>query len=177
MTLTSEHRTHLHHIFYGLCAERGWALGLPTSFDYAYLPETNTKVQAQIRQGEGKPLILLHPLAFDRCRGHLVKGLLHHELVHHLLGPEVGHGPEFSAVEQDWAGFYAFKSESSDFARWLARQKPRYTLSCTSCGSVFERHSLPRGRLACRTCCIQHNQGSYDETYTLHIGGVMMSSA
>ena len=177
MPLTSEHQTHIHHIFYRLCAERGWAIGFPTTFDYGYLPDGNIKVQAQIRVGEGKPLILIHPLAFDRCRGHLVKGLLHHELIHHMLGEEEGHGPRFTAIEQGWDGFFLFKQESSDFARWLARSKPRFTLYCDHCGSIFERHSLPRGRLACRACCDEHAGGSYDETYDLHIGGVSLSSA
>jgi len=169
MTLTSDHQTHLHHIFYALCRERGWALGLPTSFDFGYLDADLKHVQARIVLKEGKPLILFHPAAFGR--GSLVKGLLHHEICHYLLGPEVGHGPRFSALEEGWDGFWAWKQESADFARWLLRQRPEYRLSCLACGAVMLRNTVPVGRIACRACCEKHANGQYDERYNLHIGG------
>lgn len=170
MTLTSEHQTHIHHQFYALCKERGWALGLPTYFDYGYLDADVKRVQARIILGEGKPLILFHPAAFGRRR--LVKGLLHHELCHYLLGPEVGHGPRFSAFEQAWDGFWEFKQASTDFARWLLRQRPEYRLTCPACGAVVLRNTVPVGRIACRACCEKHTNGEYDENYNLHIGVV-----
>lgn len=170
MTLTSEHQTHIHHQFYALCKERRWALGLPTCFDYGYLDADVKRVQARIILGEGKPLILFHPAAFGRRR--LVKGLLHHELCHYLLGPEVGHGPRFSAFEQAWDGFWEFKQASADFARWLLRQRPEYRLTCLACGAVMLRNTVPVGRIACRACCEKHTNGEYDENYNLHIGVV-----
>lgn len=177
MTLTSEHTTHLHHIFYALCRERNWSLGFPTSFDFGYLDADNRQVQARIVLGGKKPTILFHPMAFNECRGFLVKGLLHHELCHHLLGPEVGHGPDFTLLEQGWDDYYLFKSETVDFARTLARRKPKYILSCAMCGIKFERNTLPAGRLSCRGCCEKHSNGEFDEKYNLHIGVVSMSEA
>jgi hypothetical protein len=169
MALTSEHQTHIHQLFYALCKERGWALGLPTCFDYGYLNADVKCVQARITLGEGKPLILFHPAAFGR--GRLVKGLLHHELCHYLLGPEVGHGPRFLTLEEGWDWYYAFKQESADFARWLLRQRPEYRLTCLACGTVMLRNTVPVGRIACRACCEKHANGEYDERYNLHIGG------
>ena len=177
MSLTTSHQTHIHHIFYALCEERRWALGFPTSFDYGYLPEHFTKVQARIVLSDIKPLILIHPAAFNKDNGELVKGLLHHELCHHILGPDVAHGPIFSDYGQAWDGYWLFKSESLDFARWLARQNPKYSLKCASCNTTFMRNTVPNGRIACRPCCIKYANGEYDDNYALHIGGVSMSQA
>lgn len=178
MALSTEHKTHLHHIFYGLCSSRKWALGLPTRFDYGYLDSGLQKVQARIiLRGQRKPMILIHPAAFARCKGHLVAGLLHHELCHFLLGPDVGHGPQFSYMEEGWSGYFLFKQESADFARWLARQSPKWTLSCVTCNAKFVRNTVPKGRIACRRCCEEHANGEYDERYTLHIGGAVMSTS
>lgn len=168
MGLTSEHLNHIHHLFYVLCSERGWAIGLPTSFDYGYLDPDLKHVQARIVLREGKSLILFHPASFGR--GNLVKGLLHHELCHHLLGPEVGHGPTFSALEEGWDEFYHWKQESADFTRWLLRQRPEYTLTCLTCGTSMLRNTVPKGRIACRICCEVHSNGQYDSRYNLHIG-------
>lgn len=177
MTLTSKHQTHLHHIFYALCRERKWALGLPTSFEFGYLEADNRRVQARIIFEGLRPTILFHPMAFDECKGHLVKGLLHHELCHYLLGPEVGHGPAFTSLEQGWSDFFMFKSETVDFARTLNRRKPRYVLSCDTCGLKFERDTLPVGRMSCRGCCEKYSNGQYDDNYNLHIGVVSMSES
>lgn len=177
MTLTSDHQTHLHHIFYALCQERKWALGLPTCFDFGYLEADNRRVQARIVFDGVRPKILFHPMAFDECQGYLVKGLLHHELCHFILGPQVGHGPQFSKCEQAWESFYLFKSESANFARTLNRRKPRYVLSCESCGLKFERDNIPAGRLSCRGCCEKYSNGLHDDNYNLHIGVVSMSES
>ena len=176
MSLRTEHRTHIHHIFYELCKERGWALGLPTSFDWEYLPDNFTKVQARIILTDGKPVILFHPAAFNKDNGKLVKGLLHHEMCHFILGPDVGHGPVFHDYEQIWDGYYHFKQESADFARWLARQNPQFNLHCYSCGHSFMRDTVPKGRMACRSCCNKHANGQYDDNYALHIGGAVMDN-
>jgi len=177
MTLTSAHTTHLHHIFYALCSERRWSLGLPTSFDFGYLDADNRRVQARIVFDGSRPTILLHPLAFKECRGHLLKGLLHHEMCHYLLGSEAGHGPQFTELEEGWQSFYLFKSESNDFARTLNRRRPRYVLSCPSCGIKFERDIVPVGRLSCRGCCEKYSNGDFNDKYNLHIGVVSMSES
>lgn len=177
MTLTSDHQTHLHHIFYALCRERKWSIGLPTSFDFGYLDADNRRVQARIVFDGNRPTILFHPLAFKECQGYLLKGLLHHELCHYMLGAEVGHGPDFAKLEESWSDFFLFKSESSDFSRTLNRRKPRYVLSCESCGLKFERDTLPVGRMSCRGCCEKYSNGDFDERYNLHIGVVSMSEA
>jgi predicted SprT family Zn-dependent metalloprotease len=177
MTLTSKHQTHLHHIFYALCRERNWALGLPTSFEFGYLEADNRRVQARIIFDGERPTILMHPMAFDECQGHLVKGLLHHELCHYILGPQVGHGPQFTVFEESWQSYFLFKSESNDFARTLNRRKPRYILSCESCGLKFERDNIPVGRLSCRGCCEKYSNGDFDDNYNLHIGVVSMSES
>lgn len=177
MTLTSDHQTHLHHIFYALCKERKWALGFPTSFDFGYLEADNRRVQARIVFDGKRPTILFHPLAFKECQGYLVKGLLHHELCHYILGSEVGHGPKFVQCESAWESYYLFKSESSDFARTLNRRKPRYVLSCDTCGVKFERDIIPVARMSCRGCCEKYSNGEFDERYNLHIGVVSMSEA
>ena len=177
MTLTSEHQTHLHHIFYALCRERNWSLGFPTSFDYGYLDADNRSVQAQIILGQGKPTILFHPTAFVECQGHLVKGLLHHELCHYILGHEVAHGPDFHELEQAWDYYMLFKAETVNFARTLLRRKARYVLTCHACGVKFERSHIPVGRLSCRGCCEKHSNGEFDDKYNLHIGVVSMSES
>lgn len=177
MTLSSDHRTHLHHIFYALCKDRKWSLGLPTSFDFGYLDADNRRVQARIVFDGNRPTILFHPLAFKECQGYLLKGLLHHELCHYMLGAEVGHGPNFVNLEESWSDFFLFKSESSDFSRTLNRRKPRYVLSCESCGLKFERDTLPVGRMSCRGCCEKYSNGDFDERYNLHIGVVSMSES
>ena len=116
-------------------------------------------------------------MAFDECQGHLVKGLLHHELCHHILGPEVGHGPAFTALEQTWDYYFMFKSETVNFARTLNRRKPRYVLSCDTCSLKFERDIIPAGRLSCRGCCEKYSNGEHDDNYNLHIGVVSMSES
>jgi len=175
--LSSEHRTHLHHIFYRICSDRGWALGLPTSFDYGYLSADTRTIHARIVHGGPKPLVLIHPLAFDRCRGNLVIGLLHHEMVHHLLGPDVPHGSGFDEVERGWSRFYLFKEEVSDFARYLARTRVGYVLTCMSCGREEVTTKFPAGKVACRRCCEDHSNGEYHDDYNLHIGVRVMSTA
>ena len=168
MTLTSEHTTHLHHIFYALCRERNWSLGFPTSFDFGYLDADNRQVQARIVVGDRKPTILFHPMAFDECNGYLVKGLLHHELCHHILGPDVGHGPMFSAYEQEWGDFMLFKSESVNRSDTTSRQ-PKYVLSCTSCGQKVRRDRLLWADYLVVAVVKNTPNGEFDDNYTTFI--------
>lgn len=172
MTLSDEHRTHIHHIFYALCQERKWSLGFPTQFEWDYLPADNQVVQARITFDNQRPKIEIHPVAFQRGKT-LVKGLVHHELCHFILGPEAGHGPRFRALEESWDGWWLYKSESLEFARHLNRVKGRYVLSCGWCGLRIVRNRVKHGSV-CRSCCEKHANGNYDERFTLHIGGADM---
>lgn len=177
MTLISEHQTHIHYLFYSLCSERKWCLGLPTMFDYEYLEGSETKVQAKITLSDVKPTIYFHPNAFDKCKGYLLKGLLHHELCHYILGIEKGHNSEFHHFEHEWEGYLPFKQESSQFSRWLLTQKPIFRLTCLNCGESYLRNRVPAGKLACRKCCEDYSNGEYDDNYTLHIGGAILSTS
>ena len=49
------------------------------------------------------------------------------------------------------------------------RMKRRYRLHCPKCGLSHERVRLPRGRVACLSCCRQHLGGRYHELFRLEV--------
>lgn len=138
-----------------------------------YLPITNEVVQARIVFDKQRPIIEIHPLAFERDSKTLVKGLVHHELCHFILGAEAGHGPRFRALEESWDGWWLYKSEALDFSRYLNRRGGEYVLSCSWCNLRIVRKKVTSGAV-CRSCCENHANGNYDERFTLHIGGADM---
>ena len=170
MTLSDAHTEHIHYIFYQLCQERGWSVGFPTTFDWGYLPITNEIVQARISYDGNKPLIEIHPLAFEFDDKWLVKGLVHHEICHYILGAEVGHGPKFDEFESQWQYYYSYKQSALNFARML-QQNRRFIMTCLHCDLSFVKERPIQGSV-CRSCCEKHSKGNYDSRYTLHIGGL-----
>jgi len=169
MTLSETHRTHIHHVFYQLCLERGWSIGLPTTFEWRYLPYDYKNVQARLFFEGNRPVIELHPHAF--LHKYLIKGLIHHELCHYMIGLDKGHSEEFQKYEEEWQFYYFFKEKTLTFARMLSRNQHKFIHNCLHCEVVIVKNT-PLCGAVCRSCCEKHAKGNYDDRFTLHIGGV-----
>jgi predicted SprT family Zn-dependent metalloprotease len=172
MSLNEKHRTHIHHVFYQLSKERGWSIGFPTTFRWNYLPIEYKHVQSRLYFDGNQPVIEIHPLAF--YHKHLVKGLIHHELCHYMLGIEEGHSQKFIDYEQEWQFYYFFKEKTLTFARMLSRNQHKFIYTCLHCEQTFMQNNPIKGAV-CRSCCEKHAKGNYDERFILHIGGVTLN--
>lgn len=163
---------HLH--FYSICNERGWKSPVnPTEFDWVYLDVDNHIVQARIETPArgGRSVIHLHPSAFSWENPHLLKGLIHHELVHWVVGPTHAHDEVFDMMEKGWKGFDEYKEQTKLFSAWLHEENGKWVLTCPNCGKTVRRNRKPASQSACRECCIEFNNGLWSDNYTFHIGG------
>ena len=167
----------VHAIFYALVRERGWGdlIGLPPCISWVYLDASSTRVHARIEwppsPAYGNPHIFIHPFAFEWNNEILLKGLVHHELCHYILGPEAGHNRSFKHLEEGWISYGDYREEVEEFARWVRRQSPMWRLECPACGSVSYRSKRPSEGAACAPCCRRFNKGEWSARFQLHIGG------
>ncbi len=175
--IVGEALNRVHSIFYSLLREREWQLFVshPTAISWVYLPADSVRVHARIEWPPspeyGNPIIYVHPFAFEWNDEHLLKGLIHHELCHYILGADAGHGRSFQHMEQGWDDYFLYKQQATEFGRWLRRQKPIWRLECTTCDTVQYRSVRPKEGTACAKCCRRFNKGEWSAKFKFHIGG------
>lgn len=172
--LNSQDMDKVHEHFYEIVNERDWRTPVnPMEFDWVYLDADNQVIQARIETPPygGRSTIHLHPFAFDWGDPILLKGLIHHELVHWVVGPEHAHDEVFAEYEAGWKHFLAYKEQTNHFSSSLNEMDGEYILTCKNCNRSVRRKKRPSSMSACRKCCIEHNNGNWSQDYTFHIGG------
>lgn len=172
--LNSEDMDSVHKLFYEVINERDWKTPVhPTEFDWVYLDADNQVIQARIETPPygGRSTIHLHPYAFSWDDRMLLKGLIHHELVHWVVGPHNAHNHIFDAEEQGWTSFESYKEQTKLFSAHLNEADGEYFLTCKNCNRTVRRNRRPSPHSACRKCCIEFNNGNWSQDYTFHIGG------
>ena len=118
-----------------------------------------------------KQTIAIHPLAFDYTKPIVLEGLLHHELLHLVLGKAVGHNKFYRAIEQDWERYSEWHRERGKFVRAIeenARSEGRLLrYECPNCRKVLLRTRPMKPESACSACCDSLNGGVWSESFVL----------
>ena len=115
--------------------------------------------------------IRIHPKAFEFESDVLVLGIVRHELLHVLLGPEEGHGALFTSLESSWEHFQRYHHHKRRFFR-LLRLMPsdvggEISYECPNCNGMVHTNAPLSPDSACRECCKAFNKGKWCETYVL----------
>lgn len=171
--LTVEHLIRVRSIYRTIRRERGDAFAsLPRRPDwltFRYVRPDSVRRLAAITFND-PPVIAIHPSAFEWEHTLLLKGLIHHELCHLLLGPAAGHGSEFQALERGWRSFYPYTVQRSGFARLLTdnarEQGSVFVYRCRNCDDEIIRIRPLKPNSACAVCCKAFNKGKWCESYT-----------
>jgi predicted SprT family Zn-dependent metalloprotease len=172
--LNSQDMNKVHAHFYEIVNERDWRTPVnPMEFDWVYLDADNQVIQARIETPPygGRSTIHLHPRAFEWDNPILLKGLIHHELVHWVVGPQHAHDDVFENCEKGWKHYIEYKDETVLFSSSLNESDGEYILTCKNCNRTVRRKKRPSSMSACRKCCIEFNNGNWSQDYTFHIGG------
>jgi predicted SprT family Zn-dependent metalloprotease len=116
--------------------------------------------------------IWLNPALREISEVEVQKTLLHelaHLLVHHRHGRRrlPPHGIEWREACRDLGIPGEGRTHQLPFQG--RRMRRRFQLKCRGCGDVHERVRLPKGRIACLSCCRSHNHGLYDERFRFQI--------
>ena len=156
--LTPEHLIDIRGIYRSLIEERNWFTGFPSTpawIRWRYLEATNTTAMASVTFGDS-PTISIHPEAFEYSNPILLIGLIHHELLHIVHGPDEGHGAIFRESERSWIQFHRYRTERKRFFRMineLAVGLKNYSYRCPQCEEVLHRNSPLSPDSACMACC------------------------
>jgi predicted SprT family Zn-dependent metalloprotease len=147
--------------------------GLPIGTSWMrmrYLADETLYTLATATQGD-IPTLAIHPRAFEWNQPVLLLGLVRHELIHFVLGPEAGHGSLFRSIEEGWERFDEYKHQRAKFVRALevaARSDGRlHRYECRKCTRVIFRDRPLKPESACDDCCQKFNNGVWSESYTL----------
>ena len=115
-------------------------------------------------------LVLLNPRLLECVDGE-VDRTLRHELAHLLAHFRAGHrriaphGAEWQRACHDLG--LAHERRCHDLPWPRRKHRVRYVYRCPGCQREIHRVRPLRGRVACLTCCRQHNGGRYDERFRL----------
>jgi hypothetical protein len=122
------------------------------------------------------PTLSIHKLAFDYPHPLLLRGLLHHELLHLTLGAKVGHRGEFREVEKDWWRYEEYLTHRQRFVKKIQEHEYRagrlLKYKCRNCNQVVYRKRRLGSESACTKCCKLFNDGNYSETYSFITVGI-----
>ena len=176
--LTVEHLLLVRNIYRELRAERPDVLGgLPSGTSWLrwrYLRVGTIRTLAQVRFRDDDFTVSINRYAFDYyAEGNpiLLKGLIHHELLHIVCGSEEGHGPMFTQMESSWDDFDDYRYHRAKFVRAVERlERERgalYRYECPNCRKVIFRTRAMSPESACRECCKAFNDGVWCESYVL----------
>tara|TARA_R110000744_G_scaffold1725_1_gene6177 strand:+ start:4228 stop:4794 length:567 start_codon:yes stop_codon:yes gene_type:complete len=115
--------------------------------------------------------IALHSDIFDYSNPLVLKGLLHHELLHLVLGFGVGHNRLFKRIEEDWEEYSEYFRERGKFVRAIednARKNGKmFRYECPNCRRVLLRTRRMKKESACSICCNKLNSGVWIDSYVL----------
>lgn len=177
--LSTDHLLKVQEIYRSLRREVEHLNGLPSSLTWLrwrYLKSGSVRTMASVHFGRQFTLSL-HRMAFDYGDPILLKGLIHHELVHIVCGSAAGHGPLFRSTEQAWIEFDTYSYHKRKFARQIEiaeRENGRLLrYECPNCNMVILRTRPLRPESACKSCVKRFNDGIYSESYTLIKVGVV----
>ena len=176
--LNVDHLLLVRSIYRELRAERPDELGgLPSGTSWLrwrYLREGTIRVLAQVRLKDEDFTLSINRYAFDyyfEGSPILLKGLIHHELIHIVLGSSEGHGPMFNRMEKSWEEYPDYKYHRAKFVRSVERlERERGNLhryECPNCHKVLFRTRPMSPESACRECCKVFNKGVWCESYVL----------
>lgn len=114
--------------------------------------------------------LAIHAFAFEWADPILLKGLIHHELLHFVLGPYFGHGDLFRQIEIDWKDQIHYERQRQKFVHAIeekADQEGRlYRYKCPSCSLMVLRTRQMKEGSACWDCCKADNEGIWSESYS-----------
>lgn len=115
--------------------------------------------------------IALHSDIFDYSNPLVLKGLFHHELLHLVLGKDVGHNRLFKRIEEDWEEYPEYFRERGKFVRAIeetARKNGKmFRYECPNCMKVLLRTRKMKPESACSECCNKLNAGVWTDSYVL----------
>lgn len=100
-------------------------------------------------------LCLLNPLLE-------IRETILHEIAHALVGPNVGHGPQWIAQAKA-IGCRARRC----YHDGVSVPQGRYVAECNNCHAKSYAHRRIRREVACRQCCSAYNGGKYDPRFRL----------
>jgi len=147
--------------------------GLPMGTSWMrmrYLRADTIRTLATATMGD-IPTLSIHPRAFEWNQPILLKGLIRHELIHFVLGPEAGHGDLFRSIEQGWEDFEDYVHQRKKFVRALevgARIDGRlHRYECPNCDKVILKGKPLKPESACDDCCGKFNNGVWSESFVL----------
>ena len=89
------------------------------------------------------------------------KDTILHEIAHALVGRGIGHGPRWVTQAQalGCTGDRCYDSTVTEPPR-------KFVGTCPDCGMYMMRHRR-KARLACLSCCREHNNGQWDAQFML----------
>ena len=147
--------------------------GLPPGIGWLkvrYLKPKTIRMLGSATMGD-IPTLALHPRAFEWSQPILLKGLVRHELIHFVLGPDFGHGQMFESVENAWPEIEDYRHQRAKFVRALeeAARDGGYLhrYECPNCLKVILKTRPLKPESACDECCRKLNKGVWSESYTL----------
>ena len=176
--LSVEHLLLARRFYRELRAERPDTLGgLPSGTSWLrwrYLRDGTVRTLAQVRFSDDDFTISIHRYAFDYYdEGYaiLLKGLIHHELLHIVCGSEEGHGTMFTSLEESWEEYPEYKYHRAKFVRQIERiergKGRMWKYECPKCSKVIFRTRKIAPESACMECCKAFNNGVWSESYVL----------
>jgi len=176
--LSVEHLLLVRNLYRELRADQPDVLGgLPSGTSWLrwrYLREGTIRLLAQVRFKDDDFTISLNRYSFDKyhlMEPLLLKGLIHHELLHIVCGSEAGHGQMFTKLESGWEQFDEYRYQRAKFVRAIERierDKGRlFKYECPKCHKVLFRTRRMAPESACRDCCKANNGGVWCESFVL----------
>lgn len=167
-----EHIVRFSEVYRRLRFERSEVFGgLPFSITWLklrYLRRNTIRTLATVTFGESCTLAL-HPYIFEWSNPILLEGVIHHEMLHLVLGPKVAHSKIFKQIEKDWEHFKDYRRQRQKFIHNLeenARQAGRLLrYECPNCLTSILRTRPMKPESACWKCMKRENNGIWSESY------------
>ncbi len=145
-------------IFEGLPPDASW-------LRFRYLKDASFRTLAL---AEFDPDVMaIHPLAFDWDDDILLRGLIHHELIHYVLGYSLGHNELFHIIEADWRRYAEYREHRENFVEQIQSDSRLHHYTCPNCGLDFLRVRPFAPDVACSDCCQTFNDGEWSDSFTL----------
>lgn len=133
-----------------------------------YLKEGTVRTLASV--SFNPPTLSIHKMAFDYLHPLLLKGLIHHELLHLTMGADIGHKGDFRQVEKEWWRYEEYLTHRKRFVKKIQEHEYRegrlLKYKCPHCTQVVYRTRKLKPESACTKCCDLFNNGNYSETYS-----------